>query len=235
MGLTEHLTSRREPHWIAVGAYLLRCQRVDGLRLQLAGGIAELPGAADADRALRAEQRAQIEDLRRKLAQAKGKQARAELEEQLAEAQRTQTEELMRRALSTPERALAVAERLDAYICASVDRGGLLTDEARAELTAPVEGGEARIQVVAADVAEGLVADGELDDLRLVTDQDDHDPEASPPRLWVGLLPTSVRSRLGFMVTALQDASAEVRPFRPASGAAAAAGQAGEEVSPDAA
>jgi hypothetical protein len=84
-------------------------------------------------------------------------------------------------------------------------------------------------------VEEGQMDGGEWEPLRFVATREQHDPEASPPRLWVRRLPGHVRGAIvGAALLHHAEAEGILRPFRGSAGRAPVAAQGGEELRPDA-
>jgi len=80
-------------------------------------------------------------------------------------------------------------------------------------------------------VESGSMDGGPFEPLRLVPDRKQHDPDATPPRLWVGIVPAVKRGALvGAAMVLHAEAEGILRPFRREPRASAPAAQAGPEL-----
>jgi len=124
------------------------------------------------------------------------------------------------RSLTTTDAARAgVLVEMLASLTAAKDRKkavGTISPERLAQVDAMAS------RVLCECVEAGSVDGEDFEDLRLVIDRKQHDPEAKPPRLWVGAIPGYQRGAIVAQALMLHaEAEGILRPFRrePADGA----------------
>lgn len=205
MSIARDLVSHLAVRYVVLGPMVFRLRRITSAELQ-AAGHAELVGASSAVEALRQVQADQRMARRRDPVKAAASREHDERIEQ-AKRQRHLDEQL-----STPEGVAAWMSRLDAYIVAAVDGAARLRQEA--EVTdRPTIG---RYDVLPSGVRIEAYTDGPIAPFRFVADASAEDLDAD--LMWVGRFDFVQRQALGMAAIALQDVSAEVRPFRGGAG-----------------
>lgn len=200
---------------VVLGPFVYALRRVTSADLH-AAGLTEIVGAGAGAEALRVVEQ-ELADQR--VADPVKREAYRAHNEQVDQRAR---ERALDEQLSTPEGVAAWFARLEAYVVASVVGNGDLRDGVEVADSPRV----GRYQVLAVDAR---LADytARIDPFRFVPAGADEEPEGNPPAMRVDRLSLLQRQALGLAAMAVAEVVSELLPFRPRSGDARDARQAG--------